>query len=110
MVTATDLEKYGIENVQEIVYNPSYNTLFAEETKPGLTGFEKGIITRSGAVAVDTGIFTGRSPADKYIVLDDTTRDTVWWKSEKNKVSDNKPISSRGCMAGPLRQEHVHKA
>ena len=94
MVTATDLEKYGIENVQEIVYNPSYNTLFAEETKPGLTGFENGIITRSGAVAVDTGIFTGRSPADKYIVLDDTTRDTVWWKSEKNKVSDNKPISA----------------
>ena len=94
MVTATDLEKYGIENVQEIVYNPSYNTLFAEETKPELTGFEKGIITRSGAVAVDTGIFTGRSPADKYIVLDDTTRDTVWWKSEKNKVSDNKPISA----------------
>ena len=93
MVSAEDLKKYGIETVKEIVYNPSFNTLFAEETMPGLTGFEKGIITRSGAVSVDTGVFTGRSPNDKYIVLDDTTRDTVWWKSEKAKVSDNKPIS-----------------
>jgi len=94
MVSAVDLEKYGINNVQEIVHNPSYNILFAEETRPGLTGFEKGIITRTGAVAVDTGVFTGRSPSDKYIVLDDTSRDTVWWKSEKAKVSDNKPIST----------------
>jgi len=93
MVTIDDLKKYGIETVQEIIYNPSYNILFAEETKPGLEGYEKGIITRSGAVAVDTGVFTGRSPADKYVVLDDTTRDTVWWKSEKAKISDNKPIS-----------------
>jgi phosphoenolpyruvate carboxykinase (ATP) len=94
MVTADDLKKYGIENVNEIIYNPSYNLLFAEETRPGLTGFEKGIITRSGAVSVDTGIFTERSPNDKYVVLDDKTRDTVWWKSEKAKVSDNKPITN----------------
>jgi phosphoenolpyruvate carboxykinase (ATP) len=94
MVTADDLKKYGIVNVEEIIYNPSYNILFAEETKPGLTGFEKGIITRTGAVSVDTGIFTGRSPNDKYVVLDDTTRDTIWWKSEKAKVSDNKPITN----------------
>lgn len=94
MVTANDLKKYGIENVEEIIYNPSFNLLFAEETKPGLTGFEKGIITRPGAVSVDTGIFTGRSPNDKYVVLDDTTRDTIWWKSEKAKVSDNKPITN----------------
>jgi phosphoenolpyruvate carboxykinase (ATP) len=93
MVTANDLEKYGIENVSEIIYNPSYNLLFAEETKPGLTGFEKGIITRSGAVSVDTGIFTERSPDDKYVVIDEWTRDTVWWKSEKAKVSDNKPVA-----------------
>ncbi|MBP1674937.1 MAG: pckA [Bacteroidetes bacterium] len=92
MVTVEDLRKYGIENTNEIIYNPSYNLLFAEETKPGLTGYEKGIITRSGAVSVDTGVFTNRSPNDKYVVLDDTTRDTVWWKSEKAKVSDNKPI------------------
>ena len=93
MVTREDLKSYGIENVIEIIYNPSYNTLFAEETKPGLTGYEKGIITNTGAISVDTGVFTGRSPKDKYIVLDDSTKDTVWWKSEKSKVSDNKPIS-----------------
>lgn len=94
MVTADDLKNYGIENVNEIIYNPSYNLLFAEETKPGLSSFEKGIITRTGAISVDTEIFTGRSPNDKYVVLDDMTRDTVWWKSEKAKVSDNKPITS----------------
>ncbi len=94
MVTPEDLKKYGIENVTEIIHNPSYNLLFAEETRPGLVKHEKGIITRSGAVAVDTGIFTGRSPKDKYIVLDAKTRDTVWWKSEKAKISDNKPISA----------------
>jgi phosphoenolpyruvate carboxykinase (ATP) len=94
MVTADDLKNYGIENVNEIIYNPTFNLLFAEETKPGLTGYEKGIITRSGAVAVDTGVFTGRSPSDKYVVLDETTKDTVWWKSEKAKVSDNKPITN----------------
>jgi len=93
MLTANDLKSYGIENVTEIIYNPSYNVLFAEETKPGLSRYEKGIITRLGAVSVDTGVFTGRSPNDKYVVLDETTRDTVWWKSEKAKVSDNKPIS-----------------
>jgi phosphoenolpyruvate carboxykinase (ATP) len=94
MITADDLKKYGIENVIEILYNSSYNTLFAEEIKPGLEIPEKGIITRTGAVSVDTGIFTGRSPKDKYVVLDEKTKDTVWWKSDKAKVSDNKPISS----------------
>jgi phosphoenolpyruvate carboxykinase (ATP) len=93
MIDAGDLLMYGIQDVKEILYNPSYNTLFAEETKPGLEGYEKGIITRSGAISVDTGIFTGRSPKDKYVVLDDKTRDTVWWRSEKAKVSDNKPIT-----------------
>jgi phosphoenolpyruvate carboxykinase (ATP) len=93
MITHEDLSMYGIKDVREIIYNPSYNQLFAEETKPGLSKYEKGIITRNGAVAVDTGIFTGRSPKDKYVVLDDKTRDTVWWKSDMAKVSDNKPIS-----------------
>jgi phosphoenolpyruvate carboxykinase (ATP) len=93
MIEARDLLAYGIQDVKEILYNPSYNTLFAEETKPGLEGYEKGIITRTGAISVDTGIFTGRSPKDKYVVLDDKTRDTVWWRSEKSKVSDNKPIT-----------------
>jgi len=94
MVTESDLKAYGIENPVEIIYNPSYNTLFAEETKPELTGLEKGTITRTGAIAVDTGIYTGRSPNDKYVVLDDKTRESVWWRSEKAKISDNKPVAA----------------
>ena len=93
MFDIRELSDYGIHDTKEVVYNPSYNTLFAEETKPGLDGYEKGTITRTGAIAIDTGVFTGRSPKDKYIVLDDKTRNTVWWKSDKVKVSDNKPIS-----------------
>lgn len=92
MKTNPDLSKYGIKDTQEIVYNPSYDQLFAEETKPELEGFEKGIVTELGAVNVSTGIFTGRSPKDKYIVEDDVTRDTVWWTSAKAK-NDNKPIA-----------------
>ncbi|MDY0098289.1 MAG: phosphoenolpyruvate carboxykinase (ATP) [Bacteroidales bacterium] len=87
------LKDYGIENVQEVLYNPDYNTLFLEETRPDLIKLERGTITRTGAIAVDTGVFTGRSPNDKYVVLDDKTRNTVWWKTDKAKVSDNKPIS-----------------
>ncbi|SQD79163.1 phosphoenolpyruvate carboxykinase (ATP) [Moritella yayanosii] len=86
-----DLSVYGIKDVEEIVYNPSYELLFSEETKADLEGYEKGTVTESGAVAVDTGIFTGRSPKDKYIVRDDTTRDTIWW-SDQGK-NDNKAIS-----------------
>ena len=93
MISQKELAEYGITGVTEIIYNPDYKLLFAEETKPGLVKPEAGIITKSGAISVDTGIFTGRSPKDKYIVLDDKTRDTVWWKSAKAKVSDNKPIS-----------------
>ena len=87
-----DLSEYGINDVQEVIYNPSYDLLFEEETNAGLSGYEKGVITQSGAVSVDTGIFTGRSPKDKYIVRDDTTRDTVWW-SDQGK-NDNKPMST----------------
>ena len=93
MIDSRDLSGYGIQDVKEILYNPDYNTLFAEETKPGLDGYEKGIITRTGAVAVDTGVFTGRSPKDKYVVFDEKTKDTVWWRSDKAKISDNKPIT-----------------
>ena len=89
-----DLNKYGIEDVEEAVYNPSYEQLFAEETKPGLTGFEKGQITEMGAVNVMTGIYTGRSPKDKFFVMDETTKDTVWWTTEKYK-NDNKPIDAK---------------
>ncbi len=93
MITPEDLSAYGIEDVIEIIYNPSYNLLFGEETKPGLSSYERGIITRTGAISVDTGVFTGRSPKDKYVVFDENTKNTVWWKSEKARVSDNKPIS-----------------
>ncbi|MFZ7142283.1 phosphoenolpyruvate carboxykinase (ATP) [Avibacterium avium] len=87
-----ELGNLGIYDVKEVVYNPSYEQLFIEETKEGLEGFEKGTVTQSGAVAVDTGIFTGRSPKDKYIVLDEKTKDTVWWTSEAAK-NDNKPMN-----------------
>ena len=90
-MTDLDLSQYGITDVTEIVYNPSYDLLFAEETRSDLEGYEQGRLTKTGAVAVDTGIFTGRSPKDKYIVRDETTRDTVWW-SDQGK-NDNKPIS-----------------
>lgn len=88
----SDLQHYGITNTTEIVYNPSYEQLFIEETKPDLTGYERGTETNMGAVAVDTGVFTGRSPKDKYIVEDDVTRDTLWWNNPHSK-NDNKPIS-----------------
>ncbi|MDO6425574.1 phosphoenolpyruvate carboxykinase (ATP) [Thalassotalea sp. 1_MG-2023] len=86
-----NLSQYGITDISEVVYNPSYEVLFAEETKAELSGFDKGTVTESGAVAVDTGIFTGRSPKDKYIVRDDVTKDTVWW-SDQGK-NDNKPMT-----------------
>ncbi len=87
-----ELGELGIYDVKEVVHNPSYEFLFEEETKPGLEGFEKGVVTTQGAVAVNTGIFTGRSPKDKYIVLDEKTKDTVWWTSDAAK-NDNKPMN-----------------
>ena len=86
------LARVGIRDVQEIVYNPSYDALFEEETRPELEGYEKGVVTELGAVAVDTGIFTGRSPKDKWIVKDETTKDTMWWTTEESR-NDNKPIN-----------------
>lgn len=87
------LSKYGISDVKEIVYNPSYEQLYKEELDPSLEGFEVGVESEFGAVKVDTGIFTGRSPKDKYIVQDETTKETVWWKTDTAKSSDNKAIS-----------------
>jgi phosphoenolpyruvate carboxykinase (ATP) len=92
MATNLDLAKYGIFDVTEIVYNPSYDQLFEEETRPELEGFEKGVVTDTGAVAVRTGIFTGRSPKDKFIVLDDVSAENLWWTSER-AANDNKPIT-----------------
>ena len=87
-----DLKKYGIENAKEVVYNPTYEELFKEETLPSLEGYEKGVVTELGAVDVMTGVYTGRSPKDKFIVLDDKSKDTVWWTTEEYK-NDNKPAT-----------------
>ena len=93
-----DLSKYGITGVTEIVHNPSYEQLFEEETKAGLEGFEKGQETELGAVNVMTGIYTGRSPKDKFIVMDENSKDTVWWTSDEYK-NDNKPASQEAWAA-----------
>ena len=87
-----DLSKYGITGATEVLHNPSYEVLFAEETKAGLEGYEKGQVTELGTVNVMTGIYTGRSPKDKFFVMDETSKDTVWWTSEEYK-NDNKPVS-----------------
>ena len=86
-----DLSQYGITGVKEVIYNPSYDFLYKEELKPELTGYEKGQLTELGAVNVMTGIYTGRSPKDKFFVYDDTTKDTIWWTSDEYK-NDNKPV------------------
>ena len=91
-LTPQELEAYGISDVHDIVYNPSYDLLYQEELDPSLTGYERGVLTNLGAVAVDTGIFTGRSPKDKYIVMDENSKDTVWWTS-KEYPNDNHPMS-----------------
>lgn len=79
------LERQGISNPKEIIHNPSYEEIFQAEIDPGNSGFEKGILTKSGAVAVKTGIFTGRSPKDRYIVKDNVTEDTIWWDGHINR-------------------------
>ncbi|MCD7819797.1 MAG: phosphoenolpyruvate carboxykinase (ATP) [Lachnospiraceae bacterium] len=87
-----DLTKYGINGVTEIVHNPSYETLFEEEMKPELGGYDKGQLSELDAVNVMTGVYTGRSPKDKYIVMDENSKDTVWWTTEGYK-NDNHPMS-----------------
>ncbi len=93
-----DLAKYGIKDVKEVVYNPTYEQLFEEETLPTLEGYEKGVVTELGAVDVMTGVYTGRSPKDKFIVLDEKSKDTVWWTTEEYK-NDNKPASEEAWKA-----------
>lgn len=93
LASQLNLSQYGIEGVEKIFYNPSYDELYAHETDPSLEGYEKGFVTNLGAVNVDTGIFTGRSPKDKYIVYENESSDKVWWAGENRKGSDNKPIN-----------------
>ena len=92
MLKPSDLEAYGIQGATEVIYNPSYEMLFEEETKSTLEGYEKGQVTELGAVNVMTGVFTGRSPKDKYIVVDSNSKDTVWWNSPEYP-NDNHPMS-----------------
>ncbi|MBQ4022082.1 MAG: phosphoenolpyruvate carboxykinase (ATP), partial [Bacteroidales bacterium] len=87
-----DFAKYGIKNAGKVTYNPSYEELFKDEMNPSLTGFDKGVLTELGAVNVMTGVYTGRSPKDKYIVMDPQSKDTVWWTSDEYK-NDNHPMS-----------------
>jgi len=91
-MAALDLTKYGITGVTEILHNPSYEVLFDEENKPGLEGYDKGQLTELDAMNVMTGIYTGRSPKDKYIVMDENSKDTVWWTTDGYK-NDNHPLS-----------------
>ncbi|MBO4693255.1 MAG: phosphoenolpyruvate carboxykinase (ATP) [Clostridia bacterium] len=93
-----DLTKYGISGTTEIIHNPSFEELFTEETKPGLEGFEKGQVSELGAVNVMTGIYTGRSPKDKFIIMDKNSKDTVWWTSDEYK-NDNHPASEETWKA-----------
>ena len=97
-MASIDLSKYGISGATEIVYNPSYEQLFEEETKEGLSGYEVGKLTELDAVNVMTGIYTGRSPKDKFIVMDDNSKDTVWWTSDEYK-NDNHPASQEAWKA-----------
>ena len=87
-----DFEKYGISGVKDVIYNPSYELLYKDEMNPALEGFDKGVETELGAVNVMTGVYTGRSPKDKYIVMDKNSKDTVWWTTDEYK-NDNHPMS-----------------
>ena len=86
------LAAYGITGVKDVYYNPSYEQLFKDEMNPALTGYDNGVLTELNAVNVMTGIYTGRSPKDKYIVMDKNSKDTVWWTTEGYK-NDNHPMS-----------------
>ncbi|MBO4500342.1 MAG: phosphoenolpyruvate carboxykinase (ATP) [Bacteroidaceae bacterium] len=93
-----DLKKYGISGVTEVLYNPTYEVLYNEETKPGLTGYDKGQVTELGAINVMTGIYTGRSPKDKYIVMDEKSKNTVWWNTPEYP-NDNHELSQENWKA-----------
>ncbi len=91
-MTDLDLSKYGISGTMEILHNPTYEKLFEDEMQVGLEGYEKGQLTEMGAINVMTGVYTGRSPKDKFLVMDDVTRDSIWWTSDEYK-NDNKALS-----------------
>ena len=105
-----NLEKYGITNTKEIVYNPSYEMLYEEEIKPELEGYEKGQLTELDAVNVMTGIYTGRSPKDKYIVMDDNSKDTIERAFTYDIVDMlNKPFSMDNIKGAVVRAINLKK-
>ncbi|SDN14998.1 phosphoenolpyruvate carboxykinase (ATP) [Lachnospira pectinoschiza] len=97
-MASIDLSKYGITGATEVIYNPSYEELYKAETDPSLTGYDKGQVTELGAVNVMTGIYTGRSPKDKFIVMDEKSKDTVWWTTPEYP-NDNHPASQEAWEA-----------
>ena len=92
-----DLTKYGSTGTQEIIYNPSYELLYKDEMDPSLTGYDKGQESELGAVNVMTGIYTGRSPKDKYIVMDENSKNTGWWSADESK-NDSHPRTQEACQ------------
>jgi phosphoenolpyruvate carboxykinase (ATP) len=108
-MTTLNLAQYGITGTTQIVHNPSYEQLFQDEMAPALTGFEKGLLTNTGAVAVKTGVFTGRSPKDKFIVKDAKTENTIWWDGVINKpVSQPVWTELKQLVSNQLSQKRVY--
>ncbi|MDR3329513.1 MAG: phosphoenolpyruvate carboxykinase (ATP), partial [Prevotellaceae bacterium] len=101
-MTKLDLTKYGIAGNAEIVHNPTYEELFQAEMDARNQGYEQGVLTNTGAVSVKTGIFTGRSPKDRYIVKDNVTKDTIWWDGNINKPVSPEVWSS--CKGLAIKQ------
>ena len=106
-----DLTKYGIKGVKEVLYNPTYEVLYNEETKPGLEGFDKGQVTELGAINVMTGIYTGRSPKDKYIVYDKTTKEgapgEIWWDTDEYHNDNHKMTEKTWKVVKKLAQKQL---
>ena len=102
-----DLTQYGITGTTEVVYNPSYDVLFEEETKPELTGYDKGQVSELGAVNVMTGVYTGRSPKDKFIVDDENSHDTVWWTSEEYKNDNHRATKEAWAAVKEIAQKEL---
>ena len=110
-MSSIDLKKYGIKGVKEILYNPTYEVLYNEETKPGLEGYDKGQVTELGAINVMTGVYTGRSPKDKYIVYDNTTKEgkpgEIWWTTEGYPNDNHKMSVSTWKVVKKLAQQQL---
>ncbi len=102
-----DLTQYGITGTTEVVYNPSYDVLFEEETKPELTGYDKGQVSELGAVNVMTGVYTGRSPKDKFIVDDENSHDTVWWTSNEYKNDNHRATKEAWAAVKEIAQKEL---